>query len=95
MYEKSTTNTCPMKSESKMCVSETIKGKHVCNSSEMKSVLKEPWQLSLKMSKRNPSKQLRVRRGLSLRENRSNIVQLTGEQPSQCYPLYTVQTCDR
>ena len=41
MYEKSTTNTCPskMKSKSKMYVSEMIKGKHVCNSSEMKSVL--------------------------------------------------------
>ena len=41
MYEKSMTTACPnkMKSESKMCVSETIKGKHVYNSSEMKSVL--------------------------------------------------------
>ena len=41
MYEKSTTNACPnkIKSESKMCVSEMIKGKHVCNGSEMKSVL--------------------------------------------------------
>ena len=41
MYEKSTTNACPnkMKCESKMCVSETIKGKHVYNSLEMKSVL--------------------------------------------------------
>ena len=41
MYEKSTTNTCPnkMKGESKRCVSEMIKEKHVYNSSEMKSVL--------------------------------------------------------
>ena len=40
MYEKSTTNACSdkMKIKSKMCVSETIRRKHVYNSLEMKSV---------------------------------------------------------
>ena len=41
MYERMTTNTCSgkMKSRSKMHVSEMIEGKHVDNSSEMKSML--------------------------------------------------------